>query len=386
MIHGIESDTTPPRNLIDSDFDENSTELPPGRPPTEYTEMTYPIYKSAICRVFGLVARQAHSLNTPIYSEVMRLDGLLQEKWNNVPSFMKVRPLEQCVTDPPHQVIQRFGIAALYQKSRCVLHRRYLLERFPKREHEYSRKACVQAALALMEYQSAIWHGTQPGGILSANGWFMTSLAMHDFLLAAMIVYLAIMSDTYSEVGGNYDWALQDAPLPNKDELTDQLRRSYRIWSIAAKETPEVKKAPEVLETMLKKILLRSQSNTTERTSAIGETPSHVLSSRTDVAPVANLRVSGRCCSSFQPKAKLTFSQEPEIANLSLDPTPQNPPMPFSRNDLVPNDVIMEGLQGSWIPGTNDNVDWVSLHISFQHVYLEYMSRSLVGSCRLTNR
>lgn len=308
VIHGIESDTTPPRNLIDSDFDEHSTELPPGRPSTEYTEMTYPIYKSAICRVFGQVARQAHSLVTPIYSEVMRLDGLLQEKWNAVPSFMKVRPLEDCVTDPPHQVIQRFGIAALYQKSRCVLHRRYLLERPPKKEHEYSRKACLQAALALMEYQNAIWHGTQPGGILTANGWFMTSLAMHDFLLAAMIVYLAIMSDTYSEVGGNYDWALQDTPLPNKDELTDQLRRSYRIWSIAAKETPEVKKAPEVLETMLKKILLKSQqSSSREGTSAPGETPSQVPSSRRDVAPTANLRASGRSCNSFQRKVRLIF-------------------------------------------------------------------------------
>ena len=359
VIHGIESDTTSPRNLIDSDFDEDSTELPPSRPATEYTDMTYPIYKSGICRVFGLVARQAHSLHTPAYSEVMRLDNLLQEKWNAVPSFMKVRALEDCVTDPPHQVIQRFGIAALYQKSRCVLHRRYLLETVPKREHEYSRKNCLQAALALLEYQNAIWRGTQPGGVLSANGWFMTSLAMHDFLLAAMIVYLVCLNDDYSEVGGNYDWVLQDTPLPNKDELIDLLRRSYRIWSLAAKETPEVKKAPEVLETMLKKVLLRRQSK------GASEGPSQVPSSNIDVATGANFHASGMCNDSFELETKLISPEEPEIANLSLEPTLQNPPMPFSRNDLVPNDVIMEGFGNSWLPEGSQHIDWVSLHIPF---------------------
>lgn len=316
VIHGIESDTSLPRNLLDSDFDEDSTELPLGRPAAEYTDMTYPIYKSGICRVFGLVARQAHSLHTPAYSEVMRLDNLLQEKWNAVPTFMKVRTLEDSITDPPHQVIQRFGIAALYQKSRCVLHRRYLLETVPKKEHDYSRKNCLQAALALLEYQHAIWYGTQPGGLLSANGWFMTSLAMHDFLLAAMIVYLVCLNDNYSEVGGNYDWVLQDTPLPNKEELVDVLRRSYRIWSLAAKETPEVKKAPEVLETMLKKILVRQQSK------GAGEGPSQVPSSSEDVAPVAEFRASGMCHDSVdQEEPKLISPAEPEMANLSLEPT-----------------------------------------------------------------
>lgn len=50
MMHGIESDTLLPRHLMDSDFDETSTELPPARPMTDYTALTYPIHKAAITR------------------------------------------------------------------------------------------------------------------------------------------------------------------------------------------------------------------------------------------------------------------------------------------------------------------------------------------------
>ena len=50
MMHGIESDTRMPRHLMDSDFDETSTELPPARPMTDYTALTYPIHKAAITR------------------------------------------------------------------------------------------------------------------------------------------------------------------------------------------------------------------------------------------------------------------------------------------------------------------------------------------------
>ncbi len=80
---------------------------------------------------------------------------------------MKPRPLGDCITDPSIQVVQRFGLGSLFQKSRCVLHRRYLVEAVPRREHEYSRRTCTQAALDLLDYQNTIYLATQPGGVLA---------------------------------------------------------------------------------------------------------------------------------------------------------------------------------------------------------------------------
>lgn len=289
MIPGIECDTTAPRNLLDEDFDEHCTDLPPGRPATDYTHMTYPVNKSMICRVFGEVAQQAHALTPPAYTDVMRLDSLLEEKWALVPGFMKVRPIDECIADPPWQTVQRFGLASLYQKSRCVLHRRYLVETAPQDDrHAHSRRTCLLAAIALLEYQNSINTATNPGGML-----FVTTLAMHDFLLAAMIVYLVIQNDQYSEVGGSYDWTKQDTPLPSKKELMDVLRRSHRIWSEIAADLPDVKKAPEVLEIMFKKIdkQRKAKSKDTLMPDAVSGDSAGAL--RLGIRPMGNIRVPG---------------------------------------------------------------------------------------------
>ncbi|KAI0598101.1 hypothetical protein F4775DRAFT_557729 [Biscogniauxia sp. FL1348] len=253
MIHGIESDTEMPRNLIDSDFDEDTKELPPPRPSSDYTPLTYPIYKAKLAGVFGLVARQAHALTLPTYAEVMAVDAKVNAVWEAVPYFMKVKPLEESVTDPPMQVIQRFGLGSLYQKSRCVLHRRYLVEVEPRPEHEYSRRECIDAALALLDYQRTMIEAGGPGGVLSEKAWFASSLAINDFLLADMIVALAIQNERYSQLSSD-----SGGTLPSKDALLDILKRSYSVWLTVAKKVPECTKSTEVVRKMLRRIHLRT--------------------------------------------------------------------------------------------------------------------------------
>ncbi|KAI8950807.1 hypothetical protein F4801DRAFT_547676 [Xylaria longipes] len=252
MIHGIESDTALPRNLLDSDFDENTTELPPSRPMTEYTPLTYPINKSRIARGFGLVARLSHSLTLPTYAEIMRVDARIQDVWSTVPSFMKVKPLSESVTDAPMLVIQRFGLASLYQKSRCVLHRRYLVDPRPLKEHDYSRRTCLEAAVALLGYQNTMFEATRPGALLRQNGWFLASLAINDFLLADMVVALAVQQQNESEDG--LDWMATCTPSVTKESLIEMLKHSYLIWVEMAVTVMDCRKAAAVVRTMLGRI------------------------------------------------------------------------------------------------------------------------------------
>ncbi|KAK8058743.1 hypothetical protein PG994_009191 [Apiospora phragmitis] len=253
MIHGIESDTALPRNLHDEDFDPKSTSLPPARPDSDYTALTYPINKARISRFFGLVAKQAHALKSPTFAEVMRVDGILEEAWNEVPHFMKVKPMSQCVTDPVIQVVQRFGLALLYQKSRVVLHRRYLTEIAPNKEQGYSRRICLEAALALIDYQRSIFEAARPGAMLHQNGWFVSSLAINDYLLADVIVALAIQNPHYAEEGGSFDWISYSDPVPPKTVLLGHLRLSLSIWNEMAIKVPDCKRAARVVETILRK-------------------------------------------------------------------------------------------------------------------------------------
>jgi hypothetical protein len=257
IVSGVESDTKVPRNLRDEDFDENSEELPPERPSTEHTPMTYPIHKTKILRVFGRIARQAHALSPPTYEQVLTLDQMLEKVWGEVPEFMKIKPLKECIGETSDLLIQRFGIGALYCKARCVLHRRYLADPVPKPEHDYSRKRCLESAIALLDYQVVIWDACKPGHILSDRGWYVSSLVIHDYLLAAMIVYIVVRDDHIWETGDEADapaWIRQQRGSPTQDDLKQLLVRSQHIWADVAIGSPELRVTAATLATMLSKI------------------------------------------------------------------------------------------------------------------------------------
>ncbi|RBR12286.1 hypothetical protein FVER53590_07955 [Fusarium verticillioides] len=366
MLQGIETDTAVPRNLDDHDFDEDSTELPLSRPPTDWTSMTYPIHKTQILRVFGQIARQAHALTPPSYAEVAKLDNLLHETWKSVPSFMMVRPLDECVGDPPVLLIQRFGLTALYNKCRIVLHRRYLAEAIPQREHDYSRRQCLEGALSLLNYQHIIWEACKPGHVLSQHGWFVSSLAVHDFLMAAMVLYLVVKNENYSEVGSDYDWMSQTAPTPTKDELICMIKRSWLIWADVSRNAVEVKKTADTLATMLAKLGapveepasalgqgVRSASGDNEYSSlgAPSVDPSTLGSIGGDPALLSSLGLGSSTGS--------TSDQTPLDLNLAGD----------AGTSMNFTNMGTEGLQfdPAWMDTAASSMDWRYLDISLAH-------------------
>ncbi|KAK0739825.1 fungal-specific transcription factor domain-containing protein [Apiosordaria backusii] len=266
MMYSIESDTVLPRNLFDDDLSKDCHELPPARPDTEYTMLTYPIWKSAICQVFGLVARQANSLTVPSYAEVQELDMRIDEIWGRVPSFMKkITPPESGTPISPVLINQQFGLISLYNKSRCVLHRRYLIEPVPRPEHAYSRRICLEAAISLLDHQNLMHLATLPGGALRATGWYISALAIHDFLLAAMIVYIVLQHEPESEKHGQDEscWLHLDPGLSisSTAQLEEILERSHHIWATVSQNDGVFQKATDMLATMLRKIELKKQQS-----------------------------------------------------------------------------------------------------------------------------
>jgi hypothetical protein len=384
MVYGVESDTVLPRNLLDEDFDGETTELPLGRSAGDYTHMSYSICKTSICKVFGLIARQAHSLASPVYSEVLKLDAMLDDTWSKIPDPLKVLPLEECVTRVPMQIIQSFGLAALYQKSRCVLHRRYLSEAIPKKEHDYSRRICLEAALKLLDYQYTISIATRPGNILSQHGWFVSSLAVHDFLLASMIVYVVVQSSFYSEVGDNYEWLSQPLPTPTKEELIQILKRSLNIWSDMAEGVPELKKVQEILNVMLYKLHgqgdpplsvptgmrevlaanpgANNGNGASSSTASWPSTSSKTLENKHEMGPYL-------CESTTINTHRWNLDTTTPSAG-SAAPAPAAAPTPsygaYSTNMLQPAEIASQGfarsgalVDSSWV-AIGDEVDWVS--------------------------
>ncbi|KFY71175.1 hypothetical protein V499_08621 [Pseudogymnoascus sp. VKM F-103] len=245
MTQAIESDTAYPRNLKDEDFDENSTELPPSRPESEITPLSYTICKSRICEVFGKVGVLANRMSLPSYDEVMALDTVLQEAEVGVPEFMRLKPLELSITDPAAIIIQRYSIALLLQKSRCMLHRKYIAT------ESYSKKVAVDAAMELLSYQSSIHQAALPGGPLALNRWFLSSLSIHDFLLAGMIVYSSLTQLAKESPSSEYNSSL-DESQPSRDEMVAALQKSHAVWIDTESMSANAEKGSRILGAMMK--------------------------------------------------------------------------------------------------------------------------------------
>ncbi|KUL91657.1 hypothetical protein ZTR_01259 [Talaromyces verruculosus] len=126
MIHKGLSDTKLPRNLLDSDFNEQTTTLPPSRPDTDFTAVSYLIAKGRIAGVFGLIADHVMSTLPGSYQDTVQLDQQLNEAYAAAPSNLQFRGVDQSVTELPVIIIGRYNLDILYQKARCVLHRNYL--------------------------------------------------------------------------------------------------------------------------------------------------------------------------------------------------------------------------------------------------------------------
>ncbi|KAK5993342.1 Fusarisetin A cluster transcription factor fsa6-like protein [Cladobotryum mycophilum] len=349
---GIESDTDLPRNLDDSDFDPSCTELPPARPDTYYTFMSYAINKSRLLKVFAKIAQQAHCLTSPTYSDVLGLDNLLNETWKTVPTYLHVRPLDESIGDPPHQIIQRFGLASLHHKSICVLHRRYLAEPIPKREHDYSRQQCLESATALLEFQHSTWEGCKPGNVLGPSGWFMSSLAVHDFMLAAMILYVIIQSENYVDDGTGFGLA-SELPAPTKDELKRLVRRSYDISSQVFNTMTDLRKTAYTLAIMLDRLGCPVDSTPSVLDSFSGHngTPSEVpgTNSNVSISPAGN-----------GPDALLTN----EFQALHTSPKPTTfPTMDQNLTSMGDMDISMPNIDLSWMLSA-ENLDWRHLDAS----------------------
>jgi hypothetical protein len=251
MTHAVESDTLYPSNLRDEDFSEASTTSPIPRPESELTPMTYTIYKSLLCSVAGRIAALAHRLTLPSYDEVMLLDEQLQVAHSKVPQFFELGP-QTFVTDSPERVIKRFGIAILHQKSRCLLHRSFMLRGKEVPEYAYSKQVGLKASVELLKCQSRVYEAALPGGPLSRDRWFLSSLSMHDFLLAAMIVYMSIMQLLEA------DTTVEDDKI---EEMAGYLSKSYDIWTRYWINSFEAKKAASILEGMLAKVRAASKKS-----------------------------------------------------------------------------------------------------------------------------
>ena len=202
LLKSQQSDTAEPRNLLDSDFDEATVELPPSRPETEVTPVLYGLAKNRIDSISGLISDLVADTREHPYPEIMELDRKLQEAEASLPPIFRWQPLSQSFMVPPQIILHRVWLQLAVQRLLIWLHRRYLAPSYAQVSYDYSRNVCVQAAIKILEYQQLLDEETKPEAQLYPVRWMMrSSLAQTAFLLAMSILcYYVQLAKTTPDV------------------------------------------------------------------------------------------------------------------------------------------------------------------------------------------
>jgi hypothetical protein len=181
------TDTKPPRNLVDSDFDEDTTVLPPSRPESEHTRMLWFIVKDRQMPGFSKVCQDALSFREKTEAEVLELDYEIQQMYDTIPEIMRTRKLSESIMDPPFLIMTRLYVEYIYLKSLMVLHRRYMARGVVSSTH-----SCINAGKRLVGQFIDMYAEFTEGGQLFTERWMLSNITMNDFLLGVMVLCLAV--------------------------------------------------------------------------------------------------------------------------------------------------------------------------------------------------
>ena len=186
-------DTRPPRNLRDSDFDEDTTELPSARPDSDMTDIVFYIAKHRLMTVFEKILRHVLSTRVDNAAIIDELDAELRRTYTSFPQNLRSRPMADSIVDSPPLIVTRLCVFFLYQKCLCVLHRPHVT-----RGRVTSIETCYDAASSIVRYFNDTYKEFFPGGQLETERWFMSNITWHDYLFGviALCVVLCASSRT----------------------------------------------------------------------------------------------------------------------------------------------------------------------------------------------
>lgn len=265
-------DTQPPRNIYDSEFDENTTELPPSRPETEVTPIMHLLAKHKMLVVVGTIADASMSVaaercDPSTLMAEKRLMGRLREAYDSVPAGAKFDVFSKFVDDMPSDIMNRLSITVLLQKGLIVLNWHHVMpsgsiispdaDPMGSRESEPGPKddtegyqICIRAALEILGIQETIDCETRPGGVLFPLHLLIYSVVKHEFLMATTVLITHMYRTTVSQPGRRAD----ERKSKLAQEVEVALRKSHGIWMRQSARSKEAMRVANLLAMLFQKL------------------------------------------------------------------------------------------------------------------------------------
>jgi len=249
MIRESHSDTAEPSNLLDEDLYQEMLTLPPPRPDTVHNLIQFIVAKNTIIGIYGKISDEITATEPMTYTEVMHLDKILGETYASIPQGLQMRPVSESSVDAPDVILHRISLALLYHKAKCILHYRHMLLAERDSRYLYSRLACIEASLEILEYQNILDEETQAGRKLYQDRWKISTLIKSTFFLATSLLCREVAKDSTAENLAVPSREGADAGIRNR--ILRALHKAYRVWLKSSNSSREARKAAEVLSVVL---------------------------------------------------------------------------------------------------------------------------------------
>ena len=238
-------DCEAPHNLRDDDFNKSTKSLPPSRPLTESTEVSYLIAKSRLVLVLDRVLKATEQKGDIPRDEIRKLEDAMLSSRNAIPPYLQVTFGTNKGPMPEYLKRQRMHLDRLVKLAQCMLYRRFLARAHNDEKLMHYRRSCIDAALSLLGQQADIynsWGATvqSPAGIQKRHIFSLTS---HDFFSAGMCLAIDLHYGLREEPLAPKSSDVRLWGFDRRPEMIAALERSVGYWSIAKGKSVEAAKA-----------------------------------------------------------------------------------------------------------------------------------------------
>jgi hypothetical protein len=370
MIRMGDTDTDIPRNIHDDEFDEDTPELPPARPLSEVTSVSYMIAKAKLVLGFGRVLEETNGVVKHGYDEVIKIDRGLRDVFEGIPEHLRLRPMSEQTMAPISLIMARYSLATTYHKSQCVLHRRFIRQAKTNSKYAYSRRTCLDSSMQLLSYQAIQHEQTQERGRLRSMKAWSNSLTTHDYLLAATIICHDLYTNNDPAIYESFDTpstsstGLSSSTTDSfvrglaytRNDFLQALETSMSIWTTMIDVSMEAFKASELLRVMLEYFRTPPSQQTPYR-STTGP-----VNDEQNAAMTLGLLQSGQAQQQQQQLQRNYFDNMDQM----FPPEAGQYPGVLNAGAAIPNSGFTSGIFGGTL-GSGDyggmNLDWVGLEI-----------------------
>jgi Fungal specific transcription factor domain len=242
LISDIHTDTMEPRNVHDWELSNDLAVLPPPRPISEPTFVTYLIVKTRFLRALSRISDFNNTTSSSSYNEILEIDNSLYETYQNFPPYMKMDSVKlECTAEGKKADISTLQLALMYHIGMCQLHRRFIAKGRLDPQYNHSRDRCIASALAILSYQSFI-----------DPVWYRLSRTRKTYALPAMLLFLELEYRRRSPVANAF---------PDNNSIFKALDTSCALWEDAKYSCDESEKLHQTLAGVLSSFQTSASSN-----------------------------------------------------------------------------------------------------------------------------